>query len=95
MLTTVAMATNKHSTMDNHATVEAFSLWSVPVMTSYNKRGIGDGVFFVRSRAIYLGQFQLRVSIRAERLQLRLGIRAEQQSSEKSCRVAGERILRY
>jgi hypothetical protein len=30
MLTTVAMATDKHATMDNHATVEAFSLWSVP-----------------------------------------------------------------
>jgi hypothetical protein len=30
-----------------------FSLRSVPVMTSYNSRGIGDGVFFVvRSRAI-------------------------------------------
>jgi hypothetical protein len=24
-----------------------FSLGSVPVMTSYNSRGIGDGVFFV------------------------------------------------
>jgi hypothetical protein len=28
-------------------------------------------------------------------LQLRVSVRAEQQSSEKSCRVAGERILRY
>jgi hypothetical protein len=28
------MATDKHPTLGNHATVEAFSLWSVPVMTS-------------------------------------------------------------
>jgi hypothetical protein len=46
VLTTVAMATDKHATMDNHATVEVFSLWSVLVM-SYNNRGIGGGVFFV------------------------------------------------
>jgi hypothetical protein len=52
-VTTVAMATDKRATMDNHATVEAFSLWSVPVMKSYNNRGSGGGVFFgVRSRAI-------------------------------------------
>jgi hypothetical protein len=69
------MAMDKHATMGNHATVEAFSLWSVPVMTSL-------GVFF-GARA-FMGQLQLRVSIRAE-----------QQSSEKSCRVAGEQILRY
>jgi hypothetical protein len=35
VLITVAMATDKHATMGNHATVEAFSLWSVPVMTSF------------------------------------------------------------
>jgi hypothetical protein len=47
VLTTVAMATDKHATVGNRATVEAFSLWSVPVMTSLG------GVFFgVRSRAI-------------------------------------------
>jgi hypothetical protein len=40
------MATDKQATMGNHATVEEFSLWFVPVMTSL-------GVFFgVRSRAI-------------------------------------------
>jgi hypothetical protein len=33
------MATDKRATMDNHATVEAFSLGSVPVMTSCNSRG--------------------------------------------------------
>jgi hypothetical protein len=41
VLTTVAMATNKHATMGNHATVEAFSLWSVPVMSL---RGVFFGV---------------------------------------------------
>jgi hypothetical protein len=39
VLTTVAMATDKHATIHNHATVEAFSLGSVPVMTSCNSRG--------------------------------------------------------
>jgi hypothetical protein len=33
------MATDEHATMSNHATVEAFSLWSVLVMTLL-------GVFF-------------------------------------------------
>jgi hypothetical protein len=33
--------------------VEVFSLWSIPVMTSSNSRGIGDSVFFgIRSPAI-------------------------------------------
>jgi hypothetical protein len=41
VLTTAAMATDKHATMGNHATVEAFSLGSVPVMSS-NSRGIEE-----------------------------------------------------
>jgi hypothetical protein len=32
---------------NNGVAVEVFSLGSVPVMTSCNSRGIGDGVFFV------------------------------------------------
>jgi hypothetical protein len=47
VLTAVAMATDKHVTMGNHATVEAFSLWSVPVMMS-----LGSVFFVVCSRAI-------------------------------------------
>jgi hypothetical protein len=43
---------NEHA-RNNCEAVEVFSLGSVPVMTSCNSRGIGDGVFFVvRSRAI-------------------------------------------
>jgi hypothetical protein len=34
------MATDKHATMDHHATVEAFSLWSVP------RQQWGSRVFF-------------------------------------------------
>jgi hypothetical protein len=48
VLTTVAMATDKRAAMDNHATVEAVSLWSVPVMTSYNSRG-SEAVFSLGS----------------------------------------------
>jgi hypothetical protein len=41
---------------------------------------------------------QLAAKQRVQQLwvqQLQVSIRAEQQSSEKSCKVAGERILRY
>jgi hypothetical protein len=51
VLKTVAMAADKHATAANATVV--FSLGSVPVMTSYNNRGIGGGVFFVVcSRAV-------------------------------------------
>jgi hypothetical protein len=48
VLTTVAMATDKRATMDNHATMEAFSLGSVPVMTACNGRG-SEAVFSLGS----------------------------------------------
>jgi hypothetical protein len=46
------VAGNEHA-RNNGAAVEVFSLGSVPVITSCNSRGIGDGVVFVvRSQAI-------------------------------------------
>jgi hypothetical protein len=42
LFTTVAMATDKHATIHNHATVDAFSLGSVPVVTPSNSTGIEE-----------------------------------------------------
>jgi hypothetical protein len=47
------MATDKHATIHNHATVEAFSLGFVPVMTSSNSRGIEE-VFSLGSVPDYI-----------------------------------------
>jgi hypothetical protein len=57
---TVAMATDEHATMDNHATVEAFSLWSVP------RQQLGSGVFFVVcSQAILVEAVATEINVRS------------------------------
>jgi hypothetical protein len=78
-----------HATMER--TVVLYGVWSGTTMWKCFLLGPAQRLYKTRvfSEPVAVGS-ELR-----GQFQLRVIIRAEQRSSEKSCRVAGERILRY